>query len=422
MASVYDHQEGAHMQLSNSGQTWRNWAGNQSSTVQEIQYPTSVADIASAVSRITASGGQLRVAGSGHSFTPLVTTSGTVMDLSRLPTEAVVDSAASTARVSGHMRLSEVGPALWEHGFALANQGDVDVQTLAGALATGTKGSGPRHGTMSSRVRGMGLITGTGEQVTVTEADPGLLHAAQVSLGLLGVVTHVDLSVVPRYRLREDNAVMSVDELLDAWDESKDAYHHFSFWWMPTSSSSEIYGLPPVPADHAYVKMLTTEPAEDGSAVTGGSGGRSGPAYLIYPDTELGDPFYELEYVVDAADDKEAFLQLRDLMQRGFPEETTPLQVRWQARDEAYLSPQYRRDSVSLSVSGMPGTDYVPFLRAVDRQLRDRAARPHWGKLHFLDRDRVKGLYPALDDFRAVRRSLDPDGVFLNDHLSELLG
>ncbi|NIY62270.1 D-arabinono-1,4-lactone oxidase [Streptomyces malaysiensis] len=410
------------MQLSNGGQTWSNWAGNQTSTVQEIQYPDSIDEVAIAVSRIAASGGHIRVAGSGHSFTPLVNTSGTVMDLRRLPAEAAVDSAASTARVSGHMRLSEVGRELWERGFSLANQGDVDVQTLAGALATGTKGSGTRHGTMSSRVRGMGLITGAGEHVEITEADPRLLHAAQVALGLLGVVTHVDLSVVPRYRLREDNAVMSVDELLETWEEAKDGYHHFSFWWMPTSSSSKIYGLPPIPADHAYVKMLTAESAEGGTTVIGGAGARSVPAHLIYPDTELGDPFYELEYVVDATDDKETFLQLRDLMQRGFPQETTPLQVRWQARDEAYLSPQYRRDSISLSVSGMPGTDYVPFLQAVDRQLRGCDARPHWGKLHFLDRGTVKRLYPALDDFRAVRRSLDPDGVFLNEHLSELLG
>ncbi|GAA3748372.1 D-arabinono-1,4-lactone oxidase [Streptomyces tremellae] len=409
------------MQLSSDGQTWQNWAGNQSATVKEVQRPASLAEVASVVARTAESGERLRVAGSGHSFTPLVTTSGTLMDLSRLPAEVSVDSTTSTARVSGQMRLSEVGPALWERGFALANQGDVDVQTLAGALATGTKGSGPRHGTMSSRVRGMGLITGTGEHHEITGRDQRLLHAAQVSLGLLGVVTHVDLSVVPRYRLREDNAVMSVDELLDVWEGAKDAYHHFSFWWMPTSSSSEIYGLPPVPADHAYVKMLTAEPAGDGAEVAGGSGARSGPAYLIYPDTELGDPFYELEYVVDAGDDKETFLELRELMRHGFPQEATPLQVRWQARDEAYLSPQYRRDAVSLSVSGMPGTDYVPFLRAVDRRLRDRSARPHWGKLHFLDRDRVEELYPALDDFRAVRRSLDPRNVFLNKHLSDLL-
>jgi FAD/FMN-containing dehydrogenase len=410
------------MQLSNNGQIWQNWAGNQSSEVREIQRPDSITDVANAVSRIAASKGHLRVAGSGHSFSPLVTTPGTVMDLGRLPTETAVDSATSTARISGHMRLSEVGPALWNYGFALANQGDVDVQTLAGALATGTKGSGTRHGTMSSRIRGMSLVTGAGEHIEITGAEPDFLHAAQVALGLLGVVTHIDLSVVPRYRLREDNAVMSVDELLEAWDESKDAYHHFSFWWMPTSASSEIYGLPPVPADHAYVKMLTNEPADDSTAMTGAAGARSGPAYLIYPDTELGDPFYELEYVVDAADDKESFLELRDLMQRGFPQETTPLQVRWQARDEAYLSPQYKRDSVSLSVSGMPGTDYVPFLEAVDRRLRARDARPHWGKLHFLDRDTVERLYPALDGFRAARRSLDPGGVFLNEHLGELLG
>jgi len=401
---------------------WRNWAGNHACDVRALATPGSVDAVRDLVSATAARGGRLRVAGSGHSFTPLVVTDDTVVDLGALATgEVVVDASAARARVPAAMRLRDIGPALWREGFAIANQGDVDVQTLAGALSTGTKGSGVDHGTMSSRVTGLTLVDGRGDLVRIGEDRPDLLAAAQVSLGLLGVVVEAELSVVPRYVLREQNAIMSVDRLTRDWADLKAGFHHFSFWWMPTGTSSAIYGLPEVPADHAYVKLLTAEPAEADAPLKGDVGSRTGPAHLVYPDTEIGDPFFELEYVVDAAHDLDVFLRMRDFMRHEHPGETSPLQVRWQAADTALLSPQYRRDSVSLSVSGMQGTDYEPFLRAVDGLLRDHDARPHWGKLHFLDGDRVEALYPALDDFRAARAELDPAGVFLNDHLQALI-
>ncbi len=402
---------------------WTNWAGNQVFEASAVAAPTSAERVAELVVRAAARREQVRVGGSGHSFTPLVTTPGTVLDLRRMPAEVVVDGSAARARIPAGMRLSDVGPALWREGFAIANQGDVDVQTVGGALSTGTKGSGVRHGTMSSRMTGASIVDGTGEVVRIGDDRPDLLHAVQVSLGLLGVVLEVELSVVPRYTLREQNAIMDVRELTDAWNELKAGFHHFSFWWMPTAGSSAIYGLPDVPADHAYVKMLTAEPAgpDAGDRMHGATGSRRGPAYLVYPDTEIGDPFFELEYVVDAEQDLAAFLEMRDFMRRIHPGETSPLQVRWQAADEAFLSPQFRRQSVSLSVSGMAGTDYEPFLRAVDHLLRSRDARPHWGKIHYLDGDRVEALYPALDAFRLVRERFDPDGVFLNEYLRELI-
>jgi FAD/FMN-containing dehydrogenase len=400
---------------------WRNWAGNHEFTLSSIATPSSVDELADLICRTADRGGHLRVAGSGHSFTPLVQTSDTLVDLSALTnSEVVVDVQRGRARIPAGMRLHDIGPALWKDGVAIANQGDVDVQTLAGALSTGTKGSGVKHGTMSSRLTAATLIDGTGEVVR-TDGDAELLRGVQVSLGLLGVLVEVELSVVPRYVLREQNAVMSVAQLETDWEQLKSGFHHFSFWWMPTATSSMIYGLPEVPADHAYVKMLTAEPAEGDAELRGEVGSRVGPAHLVYPDTEIGDAFFELEYVVDAAQDLAAFLQMRDFMQHEHPDETTPLQVRWQAADEAYLSPQYRRDSVSLSVSGMQGTHYEPFLRAVDGLLQQRDARPHWGKIHFLDGARVERLYPALGTFRAVRRRLDPHGVFLNDHLRDLI-
>lgn len=400
---------------------WQNWAGNQSFVCRDIARAASVADVVRAVeaeSRLP--DGQIRAMGSGHSFTPVVQTSGTLLDLSALSGITAIDADRQRVRVRAGTTLGAIGGPLWDAGLALANQGDIDRQTLAGAVSTGTKGSGTGFGTMSSTITGVELVTGSGEVVRIDDTDPRL-PAAQVSLGLLGVLTEIELAVVPRYFLRESNLVMHVDELLERWDELKAAYRHFSFWWMPTERSAKVYELPEVPADHAFVKLLQEEPAEDAVTVTGEDGSRLGRAHLVYPDIELGDVFYELEYVVAADRDKEAFLAVRELMQQGHPDQASPVQVRWQQADQGLLSPQYQRDAVSVSVSGIPGTEWEPFLRDVDARLAEMQARPHWGKVHFLTPEQARAVYPGLDAFNVTRRELDPHGLFLNDSLSSIV-
>ncbi|MFB9832303.1 D-arabinono-1,4-lactone oxidase [Actinoallomurus acaciae] len=400
---------------------WRNWAGNQSFHCRRIVRARGVEDVVAAVGEEAARGGAVRAAGAGHSFTPVVQTDGTLLDISAMSGVVEVDGSRSRARVRAGTRLADIGAPLWEQGWAIANQGDIDRQTLAGAVSTGTKGSGTRFGTMSSTITAAEVVTGTAEVVQVDETDLDALHATQVSLGLLGVITELELAVVPRYFLREKNLIMHVDELLERWDDLKAAHRHFSFWWMPRETSAKVYELPDTPADHAFVKLLQEEEAAPEVTVEGPPGARLGRAHLIYPDIDLGEPFYELEYVLAAADDKDAFLEVRELMRSAHPDQASPVQARWQQADRAMLSPQYRRDSVSISVSGIPGTDWEPFLTSVDRLLGARRARPHWGKVHFLTPQQVIDLYPRLPDFDTRRRKHDPMGLFLNAQFTELL-
>jgi FAD/FMN-containing dehydrogenase len=407
--------------------SWRNWAGNQHSSPDRLIPVFTEDEVRECVVEARRTRTTVRAMGSGHSFTPVVDTRGTLVDMHGLSGVIDADRAARRATVWAGTRLSDVGAPLWRAGLSIANQGDYDAQTIAGLTATGTKGSGTAFGSISSTIRGMRLVTGTGDVLDIDESRPDLLHAARVSLGLLGVVTRLTLDVVPAYRIRESNAVMSVDELLDNWDSALASYRHFSFWWMPTDTSHRLYGLPPVPAGHAYVKMLQEEPhssSGDDAPVAGDVGSRVGRAHLVYPDVSCDDEatFDELEYMVPATDAREAFGAIRTLMRERFPDEQSPVQIRWQKGDDAYLSGQYHRDSTSVSVSGYLGRDYEPFLRAVDEELQQFDARPHWGKQHFLTAARVRSLYPALDRFLAVREELDPDGLFLNDHFREMFG
>ncbi|WP_018600019.1 D-arabinono-1,4-lactone oxidase [Mycobacterium sp. 155] len=400
---------------------WENWGGNQG-----FDYVASVTaatddDVVSAVREAVRGNHGLRVAGSGHSFTPIVQTDHTLLNITALSGVVDVDTSRHRATVRAGTGLADVGAPLWDAGMSLANQGDVDAQTISGAIATGTKGSGPLFGSLSSTVRGVRLVNGEGEIVTITEDQPDLLHAAQVSVGMLGVFLDLTLQCVPAYKLREQNAVLPFSEVDARWDEFLSSYRHFSFWWLPTDESSAMYDLGDLPKDHCVVKLLTEEPPT-AADIDGEPGSRTGRAHLIYPDATTDARFHELEYMVPAEYGRAALGTLRDLMLTRHTDQISPVQIRWQRADEAYLSAQYHRDTVSVSVSGKPGTTYEPFLRDLDRELQQFDARPHWGKIHYLTRDRAEQLYPKYEEFQEIRRRFDPHGIFLNPHLRELFG
>lgn len=398
---------------------WINWGGNQRCAAAEIVRPAGERDLVAAVQATLAAGHPVRATGSGHSFSPVVASDHTLVDLTHVTGVLAADARTLRATVLAGTVLGDLGAPLWDAGVALANQGDIDAQTLAGAVATATKGSGRKFGSVSAMVRGVRLVTGTGEVLEIGESDVELLRAAQVSIGMLGVMTRIELEVVPRYRLVEENRVMPFEQLNDEWDDLLERYRHFSFWWCPSDRSSAMYGLAPVPAGHALVKLLREARPEEPDVV-GVRDGRTDRSHRIYPDVATDAYFHELEYMIPAERAHDAVDAMRALQLRRFPDEISPLQVRWQQADDALISPQCGRETVSLSVSGAIGTDYEPFLRAVDATLHPFEARPHWGKIHFLDADRVRTLYPELDTFLRIRSELDPDGRFLNDHLRAL--
>lgn len=402
--------------------SWTNWGGNQHFEAEAIFRPRNEDEAISVIREAVRSGKTVRVAGGGHSFTPIVQTRGILLDLSNLSGIISVDGEKKTAQVWAGSRIADLGEPLWEAGLAMANQGDIDVQSVAGAAATGTKGSGIAFGSISSRVNSMRVVDGRGEVVDMDARNPDQLLAAQVSVGMLGPALRVGLDLVPRYRLKEENVILPMSEVLRQWDYLLGEYRHFSFWWMPTDRSADMYKLGNVPADHCFVKLLRELPASATDVAEGELNRRTDRSYRIYPDGTTIAEFHELEYMVGADRAREAVDIMRELMLKRFPDEISPLQVRWQKADEGLISPQSGRDSTSISVSGEIGRDYQPFLRAVDKALQPLAARPHWGKLHFLDRQRVEALYPGYERFQRVRREIDPNDLFLNPHLSALFG
>ena len=332
-----------------------------------------------------------------------------------------VDGARRLVTALPGTTVAEFGDPLWAAGLALANQGDIDTQAIAGAIATGTHGSGNALPSFSATLRGCRLVDGRGEIVEIDETQPELLRAAQVAVGMLGVMTSVTIEVAEAYRLSERIEHRPFGDVLADWDELFAAHRHFSFFWLPSEASAELYGLSTPPGrrmtDTCYVKRYD-EAGED-VADDATTGRRVDRSYRIYP-ADFEPNFHELEYFVPLERGREAVEAMRELMLASQPAAVFPLEVRTTAADDAYLSSNYRRATTVISVSGMPGRDYWPYLRAVDRLLGEFGARVHWGKLHFLTPEQLAERYPESERFIAIRRELDPGGVFLNDHLRPL--
>jgi FAD/FMN-containing dehydrogenase len=398
---------------------WTNWVGNQSFTPARHATPRSEDEVATLVAEAAAEGMGVRVVGAGHSFTPVVQTDGLLLDLSALSGVVSADPVRRRAVARAGTPIHGFYEPLWERGLALRNQGDIDDQHIAGAVATATHGSGIGNTCFSGVVRGVSLVTPNGSIRHIGEDEPGLLRAAQVSVGTLGVMTELELEVAEAYRLSEQVDVWPWQEVMDRWDELVHGHRHFGFFWMPSEESAALYNIDGHGAmtDRCYVKIYDeATPDQPDSAEPGR---RTDRCYRIYP--MVYDPnFHELEYFVALERGPEALGAMRELMLASLPDSVYPLEVRTVGPDDAYLSPNYKTATTVISVSGTPGTDYWDYLRSVDALLAQFEARVHWGKLHFLTPERLHALYPEAGEFIAARRELDPEGVFLNDHLRPL--
>ena len=395
-----------------------NWAGNQACSPAAVESPGSEDAVRAAV----AAASELRCVGAGHSFSPLSVTAGTLLRMDRLAGITGVDRDRRRVSALPGTPIGAFGPPLWDAGLALQNQGDIDTQAIAGAVATATHGSGLALPSFSATVRRVRLVTAGGDVLELDERDPRL-PAAQVALGMLGVITELELEAAPAYRMAERIEHWSWEDAWGRLDELARRHRHYSFFWLPAEGSGELYGLAAPDggglADTCYVKIY--DKVDDGVADSATPGRRVDRAYRIYP-MEFEPNFHELEYFVPYDRGREAVAAMRELMRRRLPASIFPMEVRTVAADDGWLSHSYGRPSVVISVSGVPGTDYGPYLRDVHALLGGFDARVHWGKLHFLTAEQLHARYPRAADFIALRRELDPRGVFLNDHLRALFG
>lgn len=411
--------------------TFTNWAENLTCEPATIVKPSNEEAVAKTLTDTAAAGGKVRIVAAGHSFSPISVTDQTLLSAEKLAGISNIDSDNAYVTCGPGTRIRELGGPLWEAGLTLQNQGDIDTQQIVGAMSTATHGSGLRNKSFSATTRRVRLVLPSGEPLDIGEGDPDLLAAARVSLGMLGVITEVEFQARKKFALGERLEFWSLEKLLDRWEDENANRRHFSFFWMPASDSPDRlfmeYPEGMDMADHSRVKLYDELPAEvlDGDVedmIKSEGFTRLDRPYRIYPDPDFQGEIMmrELEYMVPYAHGKDAFLALRELCLSKYPENKYPIETRFIQAEDAWLSPFYDRDSVSISICGHKPQDFMKFLKDVAAVLEPFKPRPHWGKIYFLDRDQVAAAFPKYADFVDIRRRLDPNGLLLNDELARL--
>ncbi len=397
---------------------WTNWSGSVRCQPRQLLAPDGEDEVVAIVRRAAAAGQIVRVRGTGHSFTPLCASDDVLLSLERLAGMESVDAALGRAWIRAGTKIHDLGGPLAERGLALENQGDVDVQAIAGAVSTGTHGTGPTLGSISTQVVGLRIVTAAGDILNCSpEADAEVFRAAQVSLGSLGVITAVHLRLLPLYRLHEQVRREPLDECLGSLEERTGANRHFEFFWYPTDDCALTKTLHPT--NRPPTESRPDNSAEEGVGLPGAERERVGDSWRIFP-TVRENRFNEMEYSVPAERGVECFLEVRDLMRRRHPLVAWPVEYRTVAADEILLSPAHGRATVAISIHQAAELPHAAFFDDAETIFRRHQGRPHWAKMHSLSCRELKELYPEWERFQSVRTRLDPPGRFLNEHLRRL--
>jgi FAD-linked oxidoreductase len=425
------------------GGKWSNWSGGVSCKPKRILAPKNEVDLAAA---IRTAEGPVRVPGSGHSFTPLCESGGTLIDLAAFSGLKRADRVAATATLAAATPLWAAGPALHAEGLAFKNMGDIDRQTLAGVVGTGTHGTGPTLRSFSAEVAGFRLVLASGDVLNCSAAENGEIFAAgRCSLGMLGVMSEITMEVRPAYKLAEQNFLLPPDELFARLDELVAANRHFEFFWFPYAdravckSLNETDAEAPEPRSAEAMRERGKKAGADAQTFAMinqtlpyapfllkpahrlFSQLMPGPAKVRWSHEIFPSPrtvrFNEMEYAVPREKGPDCLRELVAAIRARKINTGFPIEYRTVAADDVWLSPFYRRDSATIAVHQFHRVETAALFDTCEAIFRRYDGRPHWGKRHTRSAAEVESLYPQYGAFRALRRRLDTNDKFLNSHL-----
>ncbi|HTA35932.1 MAG TPA: D-arabinono-1,4-lactone oxidase [Solirubrobacteraceae bacterium] len=431
-----------------SAARWRNWTGDQVCAPAELARPGSLEELSLAVERAASRGSRIRAVGSGHSFSEIACTDGTQLSLERMTELLDIDRSSGLVRVQAGITVARLSEQLDAYGLAMENLGDIDVQSIAGAISTGTHGTGARLANISAQVVALKLVLADGSTLQCSrEHEPETFLAARVGLGSLGVIAEVTLRCVPAFTLHAVDRPAPLAQTLDRFEQLALENDHFEFFVFPyadtaltrTNNRTEGPASPRGRAaayvdevlltNHAYGLFCRLARRVPGAIpqinrlVTrlAGSSERRERSASIFASPRL-VRFTEMEYALPRERTAEAVRRVMELVsQRGLAV-PFPIEVRTVAADDALLSTASGRDSGFVAVHMFEGMQWRPYFEAVEAIMDELDGRPHWGKRHFQTAATLRRRYPDWDRFHAVRARLDPRGVFANEWTERVLG
>ena len=428
--------------------TWRNWAGDQACVPVERRRPSDRDELARVIVAAAAAGRKISVAASGHSFTETAMTDGTMIDAALISGVLDADRASGLVKVGGGTVLADLNHRLHELGLGMENLGDIDRQTVAGAISTGTHGTGAKLRNISSQVVAMELVLADGSMRELTaEGDPDLLRAARVSIGALGAIVSVTLRCLPAFTLHRVDKPEPREEVLDSFQERADAHEHFELFTFPYADSALVLERnrtdgPPRPRSRpaSFLNDVVLENwALEAVSAAGKAMPRAIPALSRFAarlasgstSTDRSDRifanerrvrFTEMEYGVPREHGPEAARRVIEWVRSHRYPVFFPIEMRITAGDDASISPSHERDTAYIAVHQYRGMEWRPYFEAVEAIMNEYGGRPHWGKRHFQTAATLAQRYPRWDAFLAAREELDPGHAFTNEYAERVLG
>jgi FAD-linked oxidoreductase len=427
------------------GERWQNWSGSVQGTPRQIALPGSLNELVQRMSTFARDGRRVRVVGAGHSFTPLAQTDDVLMSLDNLQGIESIDSERGVATVLGGTNLKLLGDTLFARGLAQENLGDINVQSIAGAISTGTHGTGVNFGSLATQLEGLTLVTASGDILECSpEKNPDIFKAAQVSLGTLGVIAKMKLRVVPAKRLHYQGHRKKLVDCLTNLEQYKRENTHFEFFWLPYTEWVQAKFLnetsdPPskntlwgnfnkiVLENWVYWLLCASSraiPRLSKSVCRISASSIANVEEINYSHRLFSTPrmvrFQEMEYNIPAEHTGAVFNEIQECIERHQFAVNFPLECRFVHSDDIWLSPAYQRESAYIAVHMFKGMPYQAYFHHIEEIFKRYQGRPHWAKMHTRSAGELAALYPCWQDFRRIRAELDPQGMFLNSYLREL--
>ncbi len=428
-------------------ETWSNWAGDQTCSPAEMVRPGSRDELAASIASAAGAGRRIRVAGSGHSFTETAMTDGTMLRIEGLDRVLDADRSTGLVRVEAGISLRSLNGHLDDLGLAMENLGDIDTQTIAGAISTGTHGTGAGLRNISAQVEAVELVLADGSVRALGQDSGALLQAARVGVGALGALASVTLRCVPAFTLHRIDEPRPVEDVLCSLHELAAANDHFEFFVFPYTETAltirrnrtDREPEPRGPVRRFFgdvvlengigdlmLRFARSRPAAiprlaRTAAKLMAQGEHLDRSHRIFANLRT-IRFTEMEYAIPRADGPEALRRVLDLISFERLPVAMPIECRVVAGDDALLSPSHERDTTYIAVHQYHGMEWRPYFEAVEEIMRSYGGRPHWGKRHLQTAETVRDLYPRWADFEAARNELDPGRTFANEYTERVLG
>ncbi len=426
--------------------TIRNWGGNLQFRPATICYPDSEEAIIQLVRRARKEGRRIRVMGAGHSWMPLIQTDDLLVSLDRWAGIEAIDHTRRIATVRAGTRLRHLGPALAQQGLAMENLGDIDAQSIAGALLTGTHGTGIQFGILATQLESITFVDGRGELVSCSRTQQAeCFRAAAVSLGTLGIVTRLSLRCVPAFQLKEHTFKGHLDGLLSQLDNYLQAHRNVECYWIPYTKAlqiktwNETEQAPRRGVRWWYNKVLLENVAlgalmhyckwrphriprvnkfvasliSDNTYIDQSYRLFASPRYVRFMEMEYSLPIEQFPQAMRALEEAFYFQRFHVAF---------PIECRFVRGDYLMLSPATGRNSAYIAVHQLKGMPWQDYFHTVEAIFQHYGGRPHWGKIHTCTAKELAQMYPEWDQFNRIRHIHDPDGIFLNSWLEKIFG